>query len=135
VTPKDLRQLAEIERVKAQEALAKAEAYERWARELEGLQPARTDSIIPSMDIDTRGMPAAVRKGAGRSTRKHVGLKRLYEAGVTVSALATELGETRARVSSWFAEGSSNRPIPARHAEYLQRRYGVPRSVWARVAE
>lgn len=94
--------------------------------------PSRT---IHGMSIDTRGFSADVKRGVGRSTRKHPAQTKLYAKGVTISALAKELRETRARVSSWMNPGKETRAIPRHHAEYLREHYGIPLSAWARISD
>jgi hypothetical protein len=100
-----------------------------------GLKPKRDDSTVESMDVDTRDQAESVRRGAGRAKRKHEAQKRLYECGHTITSLAQELREGRSRVSSWFAVGEANRPIPRRYAELLRDKYEIPLTVWARIAD
>lgn len=87
------------------------------------------------MNVDTRGKSESVKRGAARATRKHRAQRKLYEAGVSLTDVARELGEGRPRVSSWFAPGETNRPIPRQHAEYLLAKYGIPLSDWRRIAD
>jgi hypothetical protein len=102
----------------------------------EGLRIDRTNSTIRSMDVNTQGQSEAVKRGAGRATRKHPAQRKLYERGRTITDVAKELGEGRPRVSAWFAPvGKGNRPIPRRHAETLHQKYGIPFAAWARVAD
>ena len=54
---------------------------------------------------------------------------------MNVTKLAKQLGETRARVSKWFGTPKDNRPIPRQVAEQLKAEYGIPLSVWARIAD
>lgn len=93
------------------------------------------ERIIRSMDVNTQGRSANVKRGAGRATRKHPAQKKLYEKGKTITDVAAELGEGRPRVSAWFADGEANRPIPKRHAEKLRDKYGIPMNAWSRVAD
>jgi len=90
---------------------------------------------VPVMDVNTERMSVITRRAATRATREHAGLRKLYEQDVSQSSLARELGETRSRVVSWFAEGPGNRPIPRKTAERIRDKYGLPLSVWARIAE
>lgn len=118
-------------------ATAALRAVAQAAREIEAARltadpPERT---IRTVDVDTRGMPASVKRGAARATRRHVAQQRFYAARKTITDIAGELRETRERVSSWMAVGSGNRPIPRRHAEYLRERYHVPLAAWKRIAE
>jgi hypothetical protein len=94
-----------------------------------------TDSTLRTMDVNTAGRSASVKRGAGRATRKHPAQKKLYEKGKTITDIAADLGEGRPRVSSWFAGGDANRPIPRRHAEKLHDKYGIPLSAWSRIAD
>lgn len=103
--------------------------------ESEGLPHGTRPRTISDMNVDTRGRSSDVKRGAGRATRKHPAQRRLYENGMTVSSLAKELGETRARVSSWFAAGDANRPIPRHHAETLLKRYKIALGDWSRIAD
>lgn len=120
-------------------AASAAEAARQHASRLTASAGGR---IVRTMNVDTRGRPAAVKRGAGRATRQHPAQKKLYEAGVTITDVARELRETRARVSSWMAEDEAgksdkpkaNRPIPRHHAVYLRDRYGVPLGVWKRIS-
>jgi hypothetical protein len=87
------------------------------------------------MDVDTSKRPKNMKIGASRSRREHPAMRAWYEAGKTITDIAAEIGEGRPRVSSWLAtEGTSNRPIPRRHAEYFERVYGVPLGSWQRIA-
>lgn len=133
--------LAERRPTEAAEAFALAQVYETAAEEMErlarlkdlpGKSPPRT---LRTMDIDTRGQHPDVKRGAGRATRNHPAQQKFYAAGVTIKSVAKDLRETRARVSSWMADGEANRPIPRRYAEYLKERYGVPLSAWARIKD
>jgi len=109
-------------------AIVRREAAEvlRAADDTRTIRSMRTDSVDP-----------AVKRAAGRSRRKHPAQAKLYAQGVTITALAAELGEKRARVSAWMADpsGDANRPIPRHHAERLRARYGIPLSAWARIGD
>lgn len=107
---------------------------ERLAR-ASAVDTGGTKRIIRTMDVNTHGSPANVKRGAGRATRKHPAQKRLYEKGKTITDVASDLGEGRPRVSSWFADGDANRPIPRRHAEKLRDKYGIPLTAWSRIAD
>jgi len=100
-----------------------------------GLKKPGADRTIGGMDVDTTGREVSVKVGAGRATRKHPAQRTLYENGRTISSIAKELNEGRPRVNAWFAKGEANRPIPARHAQYLLEKYGIPLSAWARIAD
>jgi hypothetical protein len=111
-----------------------------WPKVLRGpsvstLRRHDTERTIRTMDVNTQGKSASVKRGAGRATRKHPAQKRLYERGKTITDIAGELKEGRPRVSSWFADGDTNRPIPRRHAEHLRDRYGIPLNAWLRIAD
>lgn len=107
-----------------------SEAYEAAPDDETDLRTDDTKRTIRSMDVNTHGRSASVKRGAGRATRKHPAQKRLYERGKTITDIAAELKEGRPRVSSWFAEGDAQRPIPRHHAEYLRDKYGIPINVW-----
>ena len=94
-----------------------------------------SDSTIRTMNVNTEGQSAAVKRGAARATRKHVAQQKFYEAGKTITQVAEDMKLTREQVSSWMAKGSGNRPIPARYAELLRKTYGIPRSAWTRIAD
>lgn len=91
-------------------------------------------TMSDNMDVDT-AKSAALKSAIGRSTRQHPGQRMLYEVGHTVTSLADELGEKRSRVNAWFADGDANRPIPRRVAEQIQKRYGIPLTVWSRIKD
>lgn len=143
MTPSQLlRKMARENREMAAKLRERADKHDRWAAENDrqaeemeagesGLRIDRTDSIVSPMDVNTES--ESVRRAAGRATRNHPAQKKLYDAGVTITELAALLKEGRPRVSSWFAEGDANRPIPKRHAERLKEKYGIPLSAWSRV--
>lgn len=85
------------------------------------------------MNVNQTGLAPYTKRAATRSQR--AAQRKLYEQNVTVAGLARELGETRARVSSWFAAAGApgNRPIPRSIALILQERYGIPLSDWPRI--
>lgn len=85
------------------------------------------------MDVNAADLSPYTKRAATRSNRN--AQRKLYEKNVTVAGLARELGEKRARVSSWFAAAGSpgNRPIPRSIALRLQEKYGIPLSDWARI--
>lgn len=91
--------------------------------------------IIRGMSQPAGTMSADVKRGKGRSTRKHPAQLKFYEHNVTIKDVAKELGETRARVSSWMADGDALRAIPRNQAEKLRDKYGVPLSAWKRIAD
>lgn len=123
---------AELERVRTLRAQIESQLGEALSDEgLTGIDPERT---IRTMDVNPGNATAAVKRAIGRATRKHLAQVKLYEKGVTITALAAELGETRARVSSWFADGDANRAVPERHVETMRKKYGIPRSAWTRIA-
>lgn len=99
-----------------------------------GLRIDRTERTIPNMNVNVSSHDSRVKLGAGRATRKHQGQKKLYEKGVTITELANKLGEKRARVSAWFAEGEARRPVPAHIMKKLKDDYGLNPS-WFRVAD
>ncbi|HEU4368306.1 MAG TPA: hypothetical protein VFV05_08795 [Methylomirabilota bacterium] len=128
----------------AAEALeAKAADVERLADAIEAaLTGERIDRTIPTMNVDTKGRPPAVKAAVARSRRKHPAQEALYRAGITITALAAALGETRARVSAWMAEGEANRPVPVHVADRLAAgvvvagaTVRIPRTSWRRIAE
>jgi hypothetical protein len=137
--------LAEQARLVAEKAEAQAKLareQEAWLRAQaekaggdEGLRSTNSERIIRTMDVNTEGRSASVKRGAGRATRKHPAQKRLYEKGKTLTDIAAELGEGRPRVSAWFAEHPANRPIPRRHADHLRKKYGIPLDAWLRIAD
>lgn len=87
------------------------------------------------MNVDTRGKSEAVRRAAGRATRKHPAQEAFYRANVTIGQVAKLLGEGRPRVSSWMAEGDALRPIPRRHVITLTKKYGIPASAWGDIKD
>jgi hypothetical protein len=123
----------------------RAQEYEDMAGECEmlasvmlerGLTSGKPERIIRSMSAQpARVISSDVKRGKGRSTRKHPAQEIFYKKGTHIKAVAAELGETRAWVSSWMADGDACRAIPRRHAEYLKEKYGVPLSAWHRIAD
>lgn len=91
---------------------------------------SRTISVVYTQSDDTRA-----KKGQSRSRRRHPAQRRLYESGTTITAVAVEMDETRARVSSWMAGGEALRAIPRQRAEYLRARYGIPLRAWRRIQD
>lgn len=137
--PKDLLALALKDREHAKKLRAQADLLERQAGELEAMAERRVDTgsterIIRTMDVNTHRSPVHVKRGAARATRNNPAQKRLYEKGKTITDIAADLKEGRPRVSSWFAEGEAQRPIPRRHAEFLRDTYDIPLK-WFRVAD
>jgi hypothetical protein len=120
-----------------------AATLRRAADELDGADSLiRTDSrriinaTMRNDDIDTTGRPKNMKIGAARSRRTHPAMTAWYAAGKTITAIATEVGETRARVSAWLApEPTTNRPIPSKHAAYFERTYGIPTAAWLRIGD
>lgn len=99
----------------------------------QGLTVAREQRTLSNMyehSSETRA-----RRGASRARRAHPAQRRLYNAGTTITAVAAELHETRARVSTWMADGDAVRAIPRRHAIYLRDKYSVPLSAWRRIQD
>lgn len=99
------------------------------------LTSIRRQRSVSAVDVNTVDLKPYTKRAATRSNRTHPGLKALYEKDVTQASLAREMGETRSRVASWFATGALNRPIPRSRAVYLRDTYGVPESVWERIAD
>jgi len=86
--------------------------------------------------IDTSGATRALKIAVGRSRREHPAARAWYEHGKTISAIAGEIGETRARVNSWLTDDPvALRPIPRKHVAYFERTYGIPATAWRRVAD
>jgi hypothetical protein len=110
------------------------EREEMEAKRGKGLPPGQSPRNIRSMSVDTRDFAADVKRGVGRARRKHPAQMKLYAKGVTITAVAKELRETRARVTSWMAEEDA-RAIPRHHADYLREKYGIPLSAWARIQD
>jgi hypothetical protein len=106
---------------------------ERRAKAARGLRIDGTERTISTMDVNTTGKSAAVKRGAARATRKHVAQQKFYEHDKTITEIAAELKETRERVSSWMKKVDP-RPIPAHHVEYLHKKYGIPRNAWVKRA-
>ena len=101
-----------------------------------GLTGGATGRIVSTMDVDGTGQSEAVKRGIARGRRNHPAQVAFYENGVTIKDVAAELRETRARVSAWMsADPKAVRAIPSRHAEHLKRRFGIPLSAWARIAD
>lgn len=119
----------------ASEAFEVADDLRRAVEAARGLPGGAGGRIVRSMNVDTTRHTADVKRGATRARRKHPAQRKLYEQGMTIASLAKQLGETRARVSSWMADGDGLRPIPASIAEKLRQQYGIPLSVWKRVSE
>jgi hypothetical protein len=150
-TPETLRRLANEADEQAASLRREADILEQQGvtlrkladdKESSGLQHGTGERIISAMDVNASGQSSAVKRGAARATRKHPAQVKLYSrkvegapAGITIKDLATELDETRARVSSWFATGHANRPVPRHHAEFMRKKYGIPLSAWARIAD
>jgi hypothetical protein len=133
-TPDQLR-LKALEYMRKANAALRAGDKERAMLE-RGLTSGKPERIIRSMSAQpARVISSDVKRGKGRSTRKHPAQEIFYKKGTHIKAVAAELGETRAWVSSWMADGDACRAIPRRHAEYLKEKYGVPLSAWHRIAD
>lgn len=133
--PRDLR--AEIARARAEvtrlsEYIA---ALERAADLAEGLTSKRINRTVSSVNVTAGNLSSDTKRAAGRSTRKSEAQRRLYEKDMTITKLAVELGETRARVSKWFGTADENRAIPRPIAERLRDKYGIPLSAWSRISD
>ncbi|HET6283890.1 MAG TPA: hypothetical protein VFH73_23245 [Polyangia bacterium] len=95
-----------------------------------------TGRIVSVMNVDDTGQTSAVKRAIARGRRNHPAQVILYEAGVTITDVATELKETRQRVSAWMSDRPKDlRGIPRRHVEYLKRKYKIPASAWARIED
>lgn len=121
------------------------------AARLARLTGGPTHRIVRTVDVDTTGQPSIAKRAASRSRRKHEAQALLYNAGLTIQALANALGEKRSRVSHWMAEPDASknfpRPVPRVHADAMERglriakadgkvvTLRIPRSVWGRIAE
>lgn len=134
-TAADLRRrAAELERQAAALRRAADDLDNRAATAL--ALSKRSDSRIMSehMEVDTTGQPTRVRIGASRVRRDHPAIRAWYAAGMTVTAVAKEIGENRLRVSAWlFDGGPRTRAIPEKHVQFFESKYGIPRTVWARI--
>jgi hypothetical protein len=132
-TPKELRAEAARLRGEAQRLLGYAETLDAAADQLQQLQRTPRQRIVSPVDVNASNLSPYTKRAATRSNRS--AQRKLYEKNVTVAGLARELGETRARVSSWFAPAGSpgNRPIPRSIAERLEEKYGIPLADWARI--
>lgn len=130
-----LEEMREAMRVRLETEERELAAIEAAMRSLQGLPSPTGARTIRTMNVDTTGRDAKVKIGASRSRRKHPALKKLYEAGVTVTALAQQLKEKRPSVSAWFAAGAGNRPVPRRHADTMEEKYGIPLSAWLKLAD
>lgn len=132
---KELRAEAAKARAEAQKLLDYAEAMDMAAVALavQGLRSSLSQRIVSPVDVNASGLSPYTKRAATRSNRD--AQRKLYEKNVTVAGLARELGEKRARVSSWFAAAGTpgNRPIPRSIAERLRDKYGIPLSDWPRI--
>lgn len=116
------------------ELLRLAAKIEDGVDELErGLRESPRPRNMSSMYDVTTGS-TAVKKGASRARRKHPAMPKIYDANQTITSIAQELRETRARVSSWMAD-EEPRAIPRRHAEYLRDKYKIPLTAWKRILD
>lgn len=131
--PVDLRAEATRARAEAQRLLEYAQALEAAAEVAQRLPRTSQQRIVSPVDVNAADLSPYTKRAATRSNRN--AQRKLYEKNVTVAGLARELGEKRARVSSWFAAAGSpgNRPIPRSIALRLQEKYGIPLSDWARI--
>lgn len=99
------------------------------------LTSIRKQRSVSPVDVNGTQLDSYTKRAATRSNRTHAGLKALYEKDVTQASLAREMKESRSRVASWFAKGPLNRPIPRSRVVYLRDKYGIPESVWERIAD
>ena len=124
---------------------ARAAAAREQARELRRLaamvdrsvlQGTERRSIIGSkMVLETTPTTKKLRIAAGRTKRDHAAKRAFLEHGKTDSDIAAEAGVSRATVSAWMAEGDGLRSIPRALAERFRKRYGVPLTAWAKIAD
>jgi hypothetical protein len=132
--PDELLAEARRARDEAERLIEYAKMLETAAAMNTGLTPTRIKRNVSSMQVQG-DLSSDTKRAASRATSTHPGQRQLYEQNVSIAKLARELGETRARVSSWFGSGLGNRPIPRRFAEMLRDRYGIQLDVWARIAD
>ncbi|HET7037176.1 MAG TPA: helix-turn-helix transcriptional regulator [Thermomicrobiaceae bacterium] len=133
MTPKELRAEAARARAEARRLIDYAETLDEAAKRGDGLQASSRQRIVSPVDVNQDGLSAYTKRAATRSWRELQ--RKLYEKNVTVAGLARELGESRSRVSSWFAAAGSagNRPIPRSIAQKLEAKYGIPLGDWPRI--
>jgi len=129
----------------AAQAAEQAETHEKLAAQLrrqearfremaeEALSIRGNRSIIGSnMELATPGATKKVRIAAGRTKRNHQAKRAFLEHGKTDEDISKEVGVGRSTVNAWYA---GSRSIPGKHAKHFEKKYGVPRSAWAKVAE
>lgn len=129
-----LRAEADQHQALADELRGRADQLEAVVME-RGLRSRSIVRTVSTMDVDTAGKKSSIKRAVARATRNHPAQRRLYEQGVTITALAARLGEGRERVSAWFAPPPANRPVPRPAAEKMLKWYGIPLSDWTRVAD
>jgi len=103
----------------------------------------RPDSFLPSPGqndtIDTMNASTveAPRRGRPMDQRKHPFVVALLRHRVTIAEVARDLKRGDSTVKSWYKPKGdpAGRPIPRAAAEALRKRFGVPLSAWARIAD
>lgn len=126
--------LAEAARVDAE-----AEKLRQYAGELRrlaesapltiGLKRSKVDSNMQGVDLT--GQPENVRTAGNRTRRASEAKAALLKAGQTDGSVAALLKVGRSTVNAWFGRLA----IPKRHAETLQKKFGVPLSAWPRISD
>ena len=102
-----------------------------WAEEFEPLTSPATYATNATMDARTISAPIA---GRPHARPDHPLVVALRKKGVTLVELAKELKRSRASIQSWMLpDGNDNRrPIPEDAVKYLQAKYGVKPTAWAK---
>lgn len=90
--------------------------------------------------VDTTGFSTPAKIGVAMTRRRHPAQLALSKQGVTISALWREVQKlgwdyTRSTVSAWFGEGEYHRAIPEEIAEFLQKKYSIPKDSWQKMLQ
>jgi hypothetical protein len=96
-------------------------------------QEAATLATMPQVETSTRKRKVS-RAMLDPENRKHPLVKALVKEGVTVTALAKDMGYPRSSVQSWY-DPNNPRPIPKAAALKLQKRFGIGLDYWRKVVD
>jgi hypothetical protein len=134
VTAKSLRAAAARKRAEADALEAAADALESL-NVSEGLPRSGDYATLATTMEAPSAQTKMSRAHLGGVSRKHPFIAALVAKNVTVTKAATELGESRTTVQSWYTKGAHGRPIPRAAAEKIRKLYGVPVSAWPDITD
>lgn len=125
------------------DAKRKAEALRHQASQLESVTgeldslttPRNHATVATKMEAQTRRQRVSQAR-LDKANKRHPFVAALVDKGLTIKAVAADLGYPRSTVQSWYDSDRANRrPIPLKVAEAIRDRYGVPLDAWPNLGD